>query len=102
MYVTKEESIYMRYLNQDKGLSCNQIMRCFSQFSKATVCRDVKRPINHTVFDKQIKNQGRPKKLTMRDERNIISAVHRLRISTGSFTAKRLITEAGIPTTISV
>ena len=57
MNVTKEGSIYMQYLNQDKGLSCNQIMRRFPQFSKATVCRHVKRPINHNVFDKQIKNR---------------------------------------------
>ena len=27
MYVTKEKSIHMQYLHQDKGLSCNQIMR---------------------------------------------------------------------------
>ena len=88
MNVTKEGSIYMQYLNQDKGLSCNQIMRRFPQFSKATVCRHVKRPINHNVFDKQIKKSVRPKKLTKRDEKYIIGAIHRLRISTGSFMAK--------------
>ena len=101
MYVTKEESIYMRYLNQDKGLSCNQITRGFPQFRKAAVCGDMKRPINHDIFGKRIKNPGMPKKLTKRDERNIIRAVHRLRISNGSFAAKRLRTEAGIPATIS-
>ena len=102
MYVTKEKSIYMRYLNQDKRLSCNQIMIRFLQFSKTTVCQHMKRRINHNVFDKRIKNSGRPKKLTKRDEKYIIRAVHRLRISIGSFTAKRLRTEAGIPAIISV
>ena len=102
MYVTKEDSIYMRYLNQDKGMSCNQIMRRCPQFSKATACRHMKRSINHNVFDKRIKNSGRPKKLTKRYERNIMRAVHRLRISIGSLTAKRLRTEAGIPATVSV
>ena len=77
-------------------------MRCFPQFSKATVCRHMKRPINHNVFNTRTKNPERPKKLTKRHERNIICAVHRLRISIGSFTAKRLRTEVGIPATISI
>ena len=62
----------------------------------------MKRPINHNVFDKWIKNPGKPKKLTKRDERNIIREIHRLRISIVSFTTKRLRTETGIPATISV
>ena len=37
MYIPKEEPIYMRYLNQGKGLSCNQIVRRFPQFRKAPV-----------------------------------------------------------------
>lgn len=102
MYVSKEQSIYMRYLHQDKGLSCYQIMKRFPQFSKATICRHMKRSIDNNVFDRRSRNPGRPKKLTTRDERNIIRAVHRLRVSIGSFTAKRLRTEAGIPATVSV
>ena len=62
----------------------------------------MKRPIDHNVFDRRVNNPCRPKKLTERDERNIIRAVHRLRISIGSFTAKRLTTEAGIPATTSM
>ena len=92
----------MQYLHQDKGFSCNQIMRRFPQFSKATVYRHMKRLINCNVFEKRVKNPGRPKKPTKRHERNIIRAVHRLRISIGSFNAERLRTEAGIPTKISV
>ena len=102
MFVTKEESVYIQYLQQGKGLSCNQILRRFPQYSKATICRHMKRPIDHTVFDRCVNNPGRPKKLTERDERNIIRAVHHLRISIGSFTAKRLRTEAGILATTSV
>ena len=62
----------------------------------------MKTPINHNVFDKRIKKPGRPKKITKRNESNIIRAVRRLRISIGSFTAKRLRTEAGIPASVSV
>ena len=79
MFVTKEESVYMQYLHQEKGLSFNQILRRFPQYSKATICRHMKRPIDHNVFDRHANNPGRPKKLTERDERNIIRAVHHLR-----------------------
>ena len=99
MFVTKEESVYMQYLQQDKGLSCNQILRRFPQYSKATIYRHVKRPIDHNVFDRRINNPVSPKKLTERDQRNIIRAVHPWRISIGSLTAKRLRTEAGTPAT---
>ena len=92
----------MRYLHQDKVLSCNQILRRFPQYSKATICRHMKRPIDHSVFDRRVDNPVRPKELTERDERNIIRAVHHLRISIGSFTTKRLRTEAGIPITTSM
>ena len=102
MYVTKEESIYMQYLNQDKGLSCNQIMRRFPQFCKTTVCRHMKRPVNQNVFDKRIKNLGRSKKLTKRDEREYISTCSTSFEDFHWITAKRLTTEAGIPATISV
>ena len=62
----------------------------------------MKRSIYHNVFDRRVNNPGRPKRLTERHERNIIRAVHRLRISIGFFTAKRLRFEAGIPATTSM
>ena len=102
MFVTKEKSVYMQYLHQDKGLSGNQTLGRFPQYSKATICWHMKKPIDHNVFDRHVNNPGRPKKLTELDERNIIRAVHRLRISIGSFTAKRPRTEAGILATTSM
>ena len=44
---------------------------------------NMKRPVNQNVFDNRIKNLGRSKKPTKRDERDNIRAVHHLRISTG-------------------
>ena len=61
----------------------------------------MKRPIDHSVFEHHINNPGRPKKLTESDEKNICAG-HHLRISIGSFTAKRLRTEAGVPATTSM
>ena len=102
MFVTKDKSVYMQYLHQDKGLSGNQTLGRFPQYSKATICWHMKKPIDHNVFDRHVNNPGRPKKLTELDERNIIRAVHRLRISIGSFIAKRPRTEAGILATTSM
>ena len=62
----------------------------------------MERPIHHNMFDRRVNNPGRPKKLIERDEKNIIRAMHRVRISIGSFTAKRLRTETGIPAITSM
>ena len=80
------ESIYMLYLHQDKGLSSKQIMRCFTQFSKATVCWHMKRPINHNVFDKWIKNPGRTKKLNKAWWREYYTGSKPFKNFIGSFT----------------
>ena len=57
MFVTKEKSVYMQYLHQDKGLSGNQILGRFPQYSKATICWHMKKPIDHNVFDRHVNTQ---------------------------------------------
>ena len=44
--------------------------------------------------DKRRLSQGRPRKLSERDERNIVGPIYKLRKETGSFTAKRVQEEA--------
>jgi hypothetical protein len=62
-YVPKETSIYMRYLFQDKGLRGNELLKRFPKYSKATIYRHAKLPINEVAtFDKRKHNKGRPKK----------------------------------------
>ena len=59
VYVAKETSIYMRYLFQDKGLRGNELGKRFPKYSKATICRHAKRPIDKVAsFDKRKHNKG--------------------------------------------
>lgn len=102
VYVPNNISIYMRYLHQEKHLTGDKILERFPQYSRATIFRHIKKPVNEKVFDKRVNNPGRPRKLSVRDERCIVRAVLRLRRLYGSFTAKRLRTEAGISPDISV
>ncbi len=67
-YFPKETSIYMRYLFQDKGLRGNELLKRFPKYSKATIYRHAKLPINDVAtFDKRKHNKGRPRKLSIRD-----------------------------------
>ena len=45
----------------------------FPQYSKVAINKHAKKPLNgEPVFDKRKTNKGRPKKLTVRDERSIL------------------------------
>ena len=91
-YVPRETSIYMRYLFQDKGIRGNELLRRFPEYSKATIYRHARKPVFEKVamFDKRKQNKGRPKKLSVRDERNIIRQLRLCRTTVGSFSASRL------------
>ena len=72
-YVRKETSNYMRYLFQDKGLRGNELLKRFPKYSKAKIYRHAKRPMDKvTTFDKRKHNKGRPRKLSIREERSIM------------------------------
>ena len=60
--VTMEESLYMRFLYVEKGVPVSELMKRFPGYSRATIFRHVKRPVNRP-FDKRQLNKGRPKKL---------------------------------------
>lgn len=102
-YVPRDVSVYMQYLYQDKGVRGSALLQRFPEYSKATIYRHAKLPMgDQKVYDRRKLNKGRPRKLTERDERNLIRQLHRCRKLFGSFTASRLRTEAGIPPTVSV
>ena len=85
----------MRLMYVELKIPVAKIMLRFPRYSRATVFRHVKRPIKRE-FDKRKNNPGRPRKLTERDERNLIRHIHRLRHSIGPFTLRKLALEAGI------
>ena len=67
-------------------------MNDYGRFSKATICRHMKRnPMEPVAVDRRKFNKGRPRKLTKRDERTILRECEILRETVGHFTVKRVI-----------
>jgi len=100
--VPRDVSIYIRYLYQDGGVCGSDLLRRFPEYSKATIYRHAKKSIADEDNDKRKANKGRPRKLSLRDERNLIRQLHICRRTIGSFSAKRLRMEAGIAPTVSI
>lgn len=98
-----EVSVRLRYLHQDKGLKiCELVKRKeFNRYSKSNVYMHAKKPIEDIKEDRRKENKGRPKLLTVRDERNIIRSIGTLRQQEGSFCTRRLRVEAGVEENIS-
>ena len=66
-----EESLYMRFLYIEKGARVSELMKCVLDYSCATIFRPVKRPVNRPFNKRNLYNE-RPKKLSLRDEQNIV------------------------------
>ena len=96
-----EEFLYMKFLYVEKGVPVVESMKRFPGYSRATIFRHVKRPVNR-LFDKRKLNKDIPKILSLRDERNIVRQISRLRSKMGPFTLKRLAREAGIAEDVSM
>lgn len=99
--VSIADSLYMRFLYVELKMPVSRIMKKFPKYSRATVFRHVKRPLNRP-HDKRKLNPGRPRRLTPRDERNLIRHIKRMRSTIGPFTLRRLAVEAGIDQTVSM
>lgn len=91
-------SIHWRYLHQDMGLTCLDIMNMkkYKRFSKATICRHMKKPTDEETVDRRKFNKGRPPKLTPREKRSILRESERLRESQGNYTIKRVMVNTGV------
>jgi transposase len=91
-------SIHWRFLHQDKGLTSTEIMamKKYKQYSKATICRHMKKATDDETEDKRKYNKGRPPKLDSRDYRAILREAEKLRKSQGHFTVKRVKAALGI------
>ena len=99
--VTMVESLYMIFLYVEKGVPVSELMKRIPGYSRATIFRHVKRPVN-TPFNKQKLKKERPKKLSLRDERSIVRQISRIRSKIGPFTLKRFAGEAGIAEDVSM
>jgi hypothetical protein len=96
-------SLHWRYLHQDKMKTWKEIasMKDYKKYSKATICRHMRRKIDDPFVDKRKHNKGLPQKLSEQDKHNIMRQVEIWRRDYGYFTTKRLKVFAGISADIS-
>ena len=76
-------------------------MRRYPQYAPRSIYRHAEKCLGEEVFDKRRLNKGRPRKLTLKDERSIIRTIHKLRNEPVSFSSKRIKTVATIPEDVS-
>ena len=89
--ISHEHSTQIRAAYQLSGVRGRKLLQIFPQYSKAAIYRHIKKPLNgEPVFDKRKMNKGRPKKLSIQDERSIIRTIPKLREEVGNFTSKRV------------
>ena len=101
--VPLDVSIHWRYLHQDAGKMYSEIskMRSYWKYSKATICRHMKKNIGDLVVGLRKNNQGRPPKLSVQQKRNILRQTKLLQEEMRNFCVKRVMVKAGIPPSIS-
>lgn len=95
--ISHEHSAQIRAAYQLSNIRGKSLLHMFPQYSKAAIYKHVKKPLNgEPVFDKRKMNKGRPKKLSIQDERNIVRTIPKLREGVGNFTSKRVQLESGV------
>jgi len=91
-----EISVRMRFLHQDFCIKISELVKRFPSYSKSNIYRHAKLPDKTIKGDMRKFNKGRPRLLTVRDERTVIRKLLILRETVGPFSIKRLKVEAGI------
>ena len=93
-------SIAMRILHQKHGYKVCEISRDYPKFARRSISRHVKLPIptdDTPLFDKRKTNPGRPRILTLRDERKILRTIPKLRREIGcSFNVPQIKKASGV------
>lgn len=83
------------------GASIQEISKHFT-YSRATIYRHMRQVLgSKPMSDKRKMNTGRPRRLSIRDERRILRAIPRLRKLEGGFSSKRIAIFAGIDPSVS-
>ena len=77
-----EFSIHWRHLHQDFGKTWREIsgLYTYKNFSKATICRHMKKLLGEVEIDKRKFNKGRPPKITKGQEKHLATSPHTKRI----------------------
>ena len=93
--VTPRQSAIMNILHKENGLSIRQIHVKFPQFSLSSVFRHATRVTGQCPV-KVKRKTGRPRKVTEREERELVRVLKKLRETDGSLTSKKVQVEAGL------
>jgi len=88
-------SLYLRMLHQENGVTKAELNRRYPQYATRSIYRHASKQIEEGPIVRK-KSSGRPKKLSARDERLVISTLKRLRKEVAGFTAKRIQEEANL------
>ena len=96
--VSHELSIYLRYLYQDQNVSIRSLSRRYPQFSLPTIWRHATKKTEVHPKQKKKGKGGRKPKLSKRDERSIIRALHYARKQDGNFTSNFILVFPGYMT----
>ena len=86
-----EVSCQIRALHQIGGMKGSDLVRRFPQYSRASLYRHAKKPLDGTDrIDRRHRNRGRPRKLNDRDLRQMRRQIGVLREQRGTFSSRRL------------
>jgi len=95
--VSSRHSSDIAALHQRANVPIAEQLTMFPQYSRATLYRHAKRKITEEPpIDQRKFKKGRPRKFSLRDRGKIIQTLKRLRATEGSFTAPRILEEAGL------
>ena len=96
-----EVSVRLRYLHQDQRIKVSEPVKRYAKYSKFDIYIHAKLPDEARKIDCRTFNKGRPKLLTIRDERKKIRTLLLLRETLCSFSIKKLKVESGVDVNIS-
>lgn len=94
--ITVELSAYLKYLHQDGGVGIRELWRRYPAYSLRTIHRHATASVASMRAAPSQSTRGRKKKLSARDERMLMRAVHENRRQGYQVTSKRLQLDSGL------
>ena len=93
--ISAQMSMYIKFLHQHGGLTGAEIRKKLPNLAARSVYRHLKKSVDDK-YDRRHDNTGRPRIVGVRDERNILRAIQKLRAQEVQFTSKRVQEEANL------
>ena len=87
----------VRYLFQIKGIRGKELLKLYPEYSRTSLYPHPVKSMDSTqIVDKRKFNKGRPKNVSLREERIILREIRKSREEFGSFAIKRLRLVSGL------